>query len=45
MVEIGLFDSGHIGKYNGVGLGEISEIFSMQGAFFFGTKPFHRGYI
>ena len=39
-LEFGSFDGGGDDDYTGVGLVEISEIFAMQNAFFFGIEQF-----
>ena len=41
-MEFGLFDGGKGVEYSGVGLAEISQIFMMQDAYFFGTTSFDK---
>ena len=41
-VELGLFDGGENGKYNGLGTVKISKLIAMQNTLFLGTEPFIR---
>ena len=41
-MEFCLFDSGDGGEHNDLGIVKISNIFGVQGAFFFGTELFDR---
>ena len=43
-MELGPFDGGEDGEYNGVGFSEISQVFPMQNAYFFGKISFNRVY-